>query len=252
MDLGLKGARAIVTGATKGIGRAIAEVLADEGADVAFCARNDAEIKEAVTSLQEKGVRAYGARVDVSDGESYSAWLEAAVSELGGCDIFIPNVSGGNIPGEKGWRRNFEFDVLGTVRGIDILVPHLSNSANGNIIIISTTAALEHFIQASPYGAMKAGLISYAGALANDLAAKGIRVNCVSPGPVYVDGGTWDKIRNNMPSLYEQTLKHIPLGRFGNVQDVAKQVVFLASECSSFTTGTNVVIDGGFTRKIQF
>lgn len=252
MDLGLKGTKAIITGGTKGIGRAIAEALTDEGADVAICSRNADEVKKAVSELGAKGTKVVGDAVDVGDGDAYKGWLAKAAEQLGGCDVFVANVSGGNAPGEQGWRNNFEFDVLGTVRGVEVLLPSLEKSGKGNIIVISTTAALEHFLGAGPYGAMKAGLINYASALAVDLAPKGIRVNSVSPGPIFIEGGAWNFIKDNMTPLYESTLKQIPMGRMGKAEEVAAQVAFLVSPRAGFTTGSNIVIDGGFTKRVQF
>ncbi len=252
MDLGLKGRKAIVTGGTKGIGRAIAEALTDEGADVAICARNADEVKKAVADLGSKGVKAVGEAVDVGDGDAYKAWLAGAAEQLGGCDVFVANVSGGNSPGEQGWRNNFEFDVLGTVRGVEVLMPHLEKSVDGNVVVISTTAALEHFLGAGPYGAMKAGLINYASALAVDLGPKGIRVNTVSPGPIYFEGGAWNYIKDNMTPLYETIMKQIPMGRMGKPEEVAAQIAFLVSPRGGFTSGANIVIDGAFTKRVQF
>lgn len=252
MDLGLAGKRAIVTGGTKGIGRAIAETLSDEGAHVAICARNEAEIGAAVEALSAKGVKAFGKAVDVGDGDAYRAFLTEAAAELGGCDVFVSNVSGGNAPGEDGWRANFEFDVLGAVRGVEALMPSLEASEDGNIVFISTTAALEHFIGASAYGAMKAALINYGSNLAVDLGPRGIRVNTVSPGPIYIEGGAWNYIKENMTPLYDSTLAQIPAGRLGRAQEVAHGVAMLVSPRAGFVTGTNLVIDGGFTKRVQF
>jgi 3-oxoacyl-[acyl-carrier protein] reductase len=252
MDLKLKGQVALITGGTKGIGRAIAETFADEGVNVSICARKEDEVKAAVASLQKKGVKAFGKAVDVGKGDQLKAWIKESADALGGIDILISNVSGGNAPGEAGWRSNFEHDMLGAVRSVEASLPYLEKSKNANIVMISTTAALEKFISAGPYNAMKAALLNYSGALSQDLAAKGIRVNAVSPGPIMVQGGAWDMIKKGMAPFYEATLAQIPLGRMGTAEEVAAQVVFLTSPRSGFTTGTNVVIDGGITKRIQY
>jgi 3-oxoacyl-[acyl-carrier protein] reductase len=252
MDLKLKGNKALITGGTKGIGRAIANTLAEEGCDVAICARNEAEVKDAVAALQKKGVKAFGKSVDIGKGDALKAFVAEATTALGGLDILVSNVSGGNAPGEQGWRNNFEFDVLGTVRCVEAALPSLEKSKNGNIIIISTTAALEKFIAAGAYNAMKAALLNYSGALSQDLAPKGIRVNAVSPGPIYVEGGAWAFIKEKMTPFYEQTLAQIPLGRMGSAEEVAATVAMLVSPRCGFTTGTNVVVDGGITKRIQY
>jgi 3-oxoacyl-[acyl-carrier protein] reductase len=252
MDLKLKGHNALITGGSKGIGRAIAEALAAEGCNVAICARNQKEIDEAVQSLGGKGVKAIGKSVDVGDGDALKAWIKESAEALGGIDCLVSNVSGGNAPGEAGWRANFEFDVLGTVRCVEAALPHLEKSKNASILMISSTAALEKFIAAGAYNAMKAALIQYAGALSQDLGPKGIRVNAISPGPIMIEGGAWDRIKQHMTPFYEQTVAQIPLGRMGSAAEVAAQAALLASPLSAFTTGTNVVIDGGLTKRIQF
>lgn len=252
MDLKLKGNKALITGGTKGIGRAIADTLADEGCDVAICARNEAEVKDAVEQLKKKGVKAFGKSVDVGKGDALKAFVQEASQALGGIDILVSNVSGGNAPGEQGWRNNFEFDVLGTVRAVEAALPSLEKSKNGNVIVISTTAALEKFISAGAYNAMKAALLNYSGALSQDLAPKGIRVNAVSPGPIFIEGGAWAFIKKNMTPFYEATLSQIPLGRMGKAEEVASTVAMLVSPRCGFITGTNVVIDGGFTKRIQY
>jgi len=252
MDLQLKGQVALVTGGTKGIGRAIAETFASEGCNVAICARKEDEVKAAVAALQKKGVKAFGKAVDVGKGDQLKAWINESAEALGGIDILVSNVSGGNAPGEAGWRSNFEHDMLGAVRSVEASLPYLSKSKNGNIVMISTTAALEKFISAGPYNAMKAALLNYSGALSQDLAAKGIRVNAVSPGPIMIEGGAWDMIKKGMAPFYEATLAQVPMGRMGTADEVAAQVVFLTSPRSGFTTSTNVVIDGGITKRIQY
>ena len=252
MDLRLKGQKALVTGGTKGIGRAIAETLSDEGCDIALCARTDADVIATVEAIKAKGVNATGKGLDVGDADALKAWVTEAIGELGGLDILISNVSGGNAPGEAGWKANFEYDMMGAVRCVEAALPALSTSDHGNIVLISSTAALEKFMNAGPYNAMKAALLQYAGALAQDLSSQGIRVNAVSPGPIFVEGGAWDMVKQTRAPFYEATLGDIPLGRMGTAEEVAAQVALLTSPLGGYTTGTNVVIDGGMTKRIQF
>ena len=253
MDLELSGKVALVTGSTKGIGRGIAERLAAEGCHVGICARNEAEVNQAIDELGAHGVKVAGAAVDVASAESMQSWVDHCAATLGGIDIFISNVSaGGADASEDGWRANFEVDMLATWRGVQLAVPHLEKSSAGSIVVISSTAALEAFAGAVPYGAVKAALLNYSGNLAQDLAPKGIRVNAVSPGPIFIDGGAWDNIKQAMPEIYEGTVAAIPMGRMGSAAEVADAVAFLASPRSSFTTGTNMVLDGGFTKRLQF
>src|SRR6056300_658193 len=219
MDLGLKGKVALITGSTKGIGRAIAENLAAEGCHLGICARSQDEVNKAVEELSATGVNVVGAAVDVADADSLASWVDACTAQLGGIDIFVPNVSAGAADAsEDGWRANFDADMLSTWRGVQLVLPWLEKSSRGVIIAISSTAALEAFAGAVPYSAMKAALLNYTGNLAQDLAPKGIRVNSVSPGPVFIDGGAWDQIKQAMPEVYEGTVAAIPMGRMGTGQ----------------------------------
>ena len=252
MDLQLKGCKALITGGTKGIGRAIAERLSDEGCNVAICARSEEQVNDAVAALSAKGVTAFGQAVDVADGDALKAWVAASAGALGGIDNIVANVSGPNAQGDAGWQAKFDVDVMGTVRMVEAATPHLENSDNASVLIISTTAALERFIGPGAYNAMKAGLLNYSGALSQSLAAKGIRVNAVSPGPIFIEGGAWDNIKQHMTAFYDATLADIPLGRMGKASEVAAQAALLASPLGAFTTGTNIVIDGGLTKRIQF
>jgi NAD(P)-dependent dehydrogenase (short-subunit alcohol dehydrogenase family) len=253
MDLGLKGRKAIVTGATKGIGRAIVELFADEGVDVGFCARTAEEVQDAARALSSRGVAALGEAVNVRDGEAYTAWLTRTAAALGGCDIFVPCVSGGGgMDSEKNWWRNFEIDVLHTVRGCEALMEHLKKSGQGSVVIISSTNAIETFAAPMGYNAMKAALITYAKQLSQFVGRQNVRVNSVSPGPIYFEGGAWEMIKGTNPKFYETTLRAIPGGRMGTPEEVARVVAFLASPAASLVTGANVVADNGFTKGVRF
>lgn len=252
MDLGLRNKRAIVTGATKGIGRAIVELLAAEGCDVALCARTEDEVSEAVRALAQRGVNAFGEAVNVRDGEAYKAWLARSVEQLGGCDVFVPNVSaGGGFDSEKNWVRNFEIDVMHTVRGCEALMPHLEQSGQGAIVMIASTNAVETFAAPMAYNAMKAALVTYSKQLSQHVGKKGVRVNAVSPGPIYFEGGAWEMIKGTQAKFYDWALKQIPSGRMGTPEEVARVVVFLASPAASLVTGANLVADNGFTKRVQ-
>lgn len=253
MDLGLKGKRAIVTGATRGIGRRIVDLLADEGVHIGLCARDAAEVDEAVKALKAKGVNAVGGVVNIRDGAEYKAWLEKAAEELGGCDIFVPNVSaGGGDEGEESWEKCFEVDVLGTVRGVDTLMPHLKKSGEGAIVVISSTNAIEEFIGPWAYDAMKAALVNYTKKLSLVAVKEGVRANCVSPGPVYFKGGAWEMIEGAMPDFFNASIAKMPRGTMTTPEEVANLVAFLASPRANGIVGANVVIDGGFTKGVRF
>ena len=253
MDLMLKGLKAIVTGGTKGIGRAIAETLATEGTDVAICARNQQEVAAAVAALSAKGVKASGKMVDVSDGQALQAWVAEAAADLGGLDIVVANVSALAIPSdEENWKKGFDTDMMGTVRLVDAAMPFLQASKSAAIVTISSVSGREIDFASGPYGAFKAAIIHYTQGLAFHLAGKGIRANTVSPGNTYFEGGVWNRIKDGNPDLYNTALGLNPTGRMGTPQEMANAAVFLASPAASFITGTNLVVDGALTRGVQF
>ncbi len=252
MDLGLKGLRAVVSGGTKGIGRAIAETLAAEGVDVAICARNADEVKTTVAALAAKGVRATGRAVDVADGPALQAWIRDVAAEFGGLDIVVANVSALAISNdEAGWKSGFEVDLMGSVRMVDAAMPFLEKSKAASIVTISSVSGREIDFAAGPYGAFKAALIHYTQGLAFNLAGKGIRANTVSPGNTYFEGGVWNKIKDGNPELYRTALGMNPTGRMGTPQEMANAAVFLSSPAASFITGTNLVVDGALTKGVQ-
>jgi 3-oxoacyl-[acyl-carrier protein] reductase len=248
MDLGLKGKRAVVTGGSKGIGRAIAETFAAEGADVSVCARNVDELAVAVAALKSRGVRAFGRTIDVADPTALGAWIASSAADLGGIDALVCNVSALAVGDTaETWERTFRTDMMHSVHAVAAAVPFLEQSTSGSIVLISSVSGFEVDFAAGSYGAMKAALIHYAKGLSRQLVAKGIRVNCVSPGNTYFEGGIWQTIEKNMPDLYNSTLEVNPTGRFGTPAEVANGVVFLSSPAASRISGANLVIDGALT-----
>jgi NAD(P)-dependent dehydrogenase (short-subunit alcohol dehydrogenase family) len=253
MDLGLRGKKAIVTGATKGIGRAVVDLLAAEGVDIGLCARTEEEVAETVRAVKTRGVSCVGEAVNVRDGEAYKAWLTKTAEALGGCDVFIANVSaGGGMDSEKNWVRNFEIDVLHTVRGCETLLPQFEKAGQGSVVIVGSTNAVETFAAPMAYNAMKAALITYSKQLAQFWGKKNIRVNTVSPGPIYFEGGAWEMIKGTQAKFYESTLRSIPCGRMGTPEEIARVIVFTASPAAALITGANIIADNGFTKRVQF
>lgn len=252
MDLGLKGKRALVTGGTRGIGAAIVEVLASEGAKVVTCARSAEAVRDCQNYYEGKSLPVSVDVCDVSDPVANQKWIQGSIASMGGVDIFIANVSGGASQGEEGWKSAFDVDLMATVRGCDEVLPHMAQGGGGSIVVISSVAGIEAFGGPSAYGTVKAGLISYASQLADVAGEHGIRVNCVSPGPIHVDDGFWGKVQQDQSDLYQGVSARHPFGRLGTPQEVAGSVAFLASDAASWITGSNLIVDGGMTKRVQF
>jgi NAD(P)-dependent dehydrogenase (short-subunit alcohol dehydrogenase family) len=255
MDFGLKGRRALVTGGSKGIGREIVQMLAAEGVDVALCARGEAGVQDAVQEAKAYGVRAFGQALDVRDDNAVRMWFAASVEQLGGLDIVISNVS--TRPTQKGesmWRDALETDLLHHVRLAELSLPHLCQGQSPSLLFIASIASVMTQLPRNEeaYGPMKAALINYSGQLAARYGAKGVRVNAVSPGPVFVKGGEWDVQRVEKPALFEMASKLSALGRLGTPAEVAAAAVFLSSPLASYITGANLRIDGAAVKTSNF
>jgi 3-oxoacyl-[acyl-carrier protein] reductase len=253
MDLGLKGKKVIMSGGSHGIGLETLKLLTAEGADVAFFSRDQGRIDSALAMVAGNPGKAHGEVFDLTGNlDGYVAWLSAAAEKLGGCDIFINMASASGQGATQDWQKCLDIDIMSAVKGIATLTPALEASGAGSIIIMSSTAAVETFIMPQAYNAIKAALITHASQLSQALAAKGIRVNTVSPGPIEFPTGNWGTIKNAMPDFYKGMVAQMPTGRLGAPEEVARSVVFLASPASSYTTGANLIIDGGFTKRVQF
>lgn len=250
MDLGLDGKKVVITASTRGIGLSIAQTYADEGCDVAICARGEGGIETATKDLEARGAKVFARAVDVAEGVAFKQFVVDAAADLGGLDIYVSNASGGAGPGEKAWQASFDVDVMGAVRGVEAALPSLTESDAGSVIFIGSTAALEYLGVPQAYNAMKAALIAHAGDLSQSLAPQGIRVNVISPGPIFFEGGNWEMIKQAMPQIYEGALAQCAIGRMGTPEEVARATVFLSSPAASLITGTNLVCDGGFTKRM--
>ncbi len=250
MDLKLKGKRALVTGATRGIGRAIAAQLAGEGAHVSICARHRGDVEETVKA---DGL-AFGQACDVSRRGELEGWIDASAKHLGGIDVLVANASALTAGATaEAFKEAFETDLMHTVNAVTMALPWLEQSVSGAIVAISSVSGVEDYgYDEAAYGTMKAALLYYVKTLSRELAPRGIRANVVSPGTTYFIDGFWHHMEIEDPATFANAMDNNPMGRMASPQDIANAVAFLAGEPAAFITGVNLVVDGGYTRRAQF
>ena len=245
----------VISGGSRGIGLAIARRFLQEGAQVAFFARGSEGVAEAVESLQVLG-EVHGASVDAADHNGLRDWIAQAAQQMGGIDIVISNTSASaSIEwNETAWRNSFEVDLMSAVVMAEAALPHLEASGAASVLQIATVTAFEHHdMSVCPsYGAIKAATVNHAAQLAQNWGEKGIRSNSLSPGPIYFDGGPWADIKEHYFDLYERDRLAHPMQRMGSAEEVANVAVFVSSPAASWINGENVVVDGGFTKRVGF
>jgi 3-oxoacyl-[acyl-carrier protein] reductase len=247
MNLSFSGKNVLVTGASRGIGRAIALGFADCGANVSICARGAEALQKTEAELKAKGRKVHAAACDLADGAAVIQYVKDAASALGGIDVLVNNASGfGSRDDEEGWRISIDVDLMASVRASNAALPFLERGG-GSIIHISSISGLRTSIRTPPYGAVKAALIQYTRNQAARFAAKKIRVNCIAPGSVEFPGGLWDNAKANNPALYKSVLGGIPWGRMARPEEIASVALFLASDLASWVTGQTIAVDGGQT-----
>jgi 3-oxoacyl-[acyl-carrier protein] reductase len=248
VKLGLSGKGVVVTGGSRGIGRAVALAFAEEGAHVAICARGAEALRQTGDELRARGENVHAEVCDVSDAAALTRFLGSARTALGRVDVLVHNASAlASGDDEAGWRHSIDVDLLAAVRATRTVVPWLEAAGGGAIIYLSSTLGGLEGDGSAPvaYASVKSALVGHSKMMALRLAPKGIRVNCVAPGSIEFPGGVWAKLRREDPAGYGRIRSTIPSGRLGTAEEVANAVVFLASDAASWITGVTLAVDGG-------
>ncbi len=252
MDLDLQDKVALVTGGSRGIGKAIANGLAAEGCSVGICARGEETLRETAAELRSRhGVPVEAAVADVTDPDDAARFVDACREELGGVDVLVNNVGGNrrkpfDETTDEDWHEMFELNVNSAFRLSRMVVPDMRERGGGSIVFISSIFGREAGgAGLSIYNTTKTALISAAKIMALDFADDGIRVNSVAPGSIRFPGGSWDRRVKEEPEKMAAFIDdNLPLGRFGHSDEVADVVTFLCSERASWVTGACVPVDG--------
>lgn len=249
MDLGLKGKVAMITGASRGLGRAMAAALAAEGVHLSLCARGADALDRAASDLKATGARVLSQAADVNEGAAMASWVKATIAQFGGIDILVNNAGGATVGtllqlDEAAWHQAFELNFFAAVRLSRICAPEMEKRGGGSIINISSIYGREAGGPVT-YNASKAAMISLTKSLARELAAVNVRVNSIAPGSILYPGGTWDTIFKADPDFEKDFISHeFPAGRLGRPEEVAYAVVMLASPKASWITGACIPVDG--------
>lgn len=242
----LDGKRALVTGASSGIGRAIAVAFAEAGADVALLARREDLLAEVAAEIESLGRRGLAIHCDVTESAEVEAAVQRVVEGLGGIDILVNNAGGNRFMGplvtwrESGWDKAMQLNLKSVFLVLKAAGPHLLAQGSGSVINIASVAGLRSTPALAPYAAAKAAVVNLTRSLAVEWAAAGVRVNAIAPGLVATDQNAWAD-----ETVKAEMARSIPLGRWATPEDIAGPAVFLASDASSYVTGQILAVDGG-------
>lgn len=249
-DNALAGRTAVVTGASRGIGRSIASLLAQEGAGVVVVSRSPEALASVVDEISAEGGRAIAVAADVTQDDAAERIVEATLAEFGGLDVLVNNAGGNSFMAPlqtmrfSGWQKTMALNLDSTVRLIQAALPALIAGGHGSIVNVSSVTALRGSPLMSHYGAAKAALVSLTQSLAIEVASQGVRVNALVPG--WIETDLTGFLRTD-DALEETVIGRVPMGRWGRPEEIAQAAVFLAGDASTFVTGQSLVVDGGLS-----
>lgn len=253
MELGLKGHVALVTGASRGIGRGIALGLAKEGCNLVVCARSQDAIEQAAAEFRETGVEVEALAADVTDAPEVERVVAAAIRRFGTVQVLVNNVGGsrgGAAPSDEEWQAALDLNLFSTIRTIRLVLPHMQRQRYGRIINVASIYGREWGGNPT-YNAAKASVISYSKTLARQLAAEGITVNSLCPGSILFPGGGWERRQQADPEgIAGFVRRDMPMGRFGKLEELTPVALFMASPLASLLTGAAINVDGGQSRSL--
>lgn len=254
MNLELDGSAIVVTGGTRGLGRALVEAFLREGASVRFCARSGVAVTETKDALGGLG-DVDGSAVDVADADAYRSWLTRCWDEMNGVDVLVSNASAMTLDSTpESWDACYRVDLQHAVTGVDTIAPRMAEAGGGAIVLVSSVSGLD--LRQPPnvraYATMKAALVSFGGLAAQEYASQGVRVNLVSPGSILSEGGFWDGLRSQAPDMFAQFEAAHALGRMASLPEIVDPILFLASPRASFVTGANLRVEGGLVKGPNF
>ena len=255
MDLEVSDRVALITGGSRGIGRATAIALAKEGSRLGICARGEEGLNNVLEELRAITPHVWGTVADVTSRADMERFVSEAAGQLGGVDLLVCNV-GGAAGGatleatDEEWQQSLDVNLLHSVRTIRAAVPYMKERGQGAIVMVSSISGWKPGPRGQ-YGSAKAAEIFLAGVLAWELAPHHIRVNTVCPGSIYFEGGPWGRFKERFPEDYDKWTEHdLPWKRLGTDDEVADVIAFMLSERSRWVNGAMIPVDGSQDRPI--